>query len=574
VQKETRGIEQSRSSTDLTLLPIKEHQPKENDPGVLKTPRPQSKRMRRRSTLDWANASPSIRQRRLEEDAQAIMMDVFFSLHVDGEDNPIYVSETLNETINPTFATFSLTDRIATITRQDTITVKIWVKGEAKGGFSLHQEIVVNLRYLHFIGKSFESVPNPLPRNCVIFSLTDGLYTVPSSRDRFVDSSWLDSRLATSPKVQSTSSYDALMRLSTLDACIQDALATRSMVEAEINSILEEHKDSTTTIRSVAPMKEQLSAVKSAIETERRRLESVRKRRDGLKASISARGLAMSNYIQVQLDQRAGMHAEQESIGGKRSDLERIAKETHGQCRRICEDILKIYPIDPIPGKSLSFTIRSLALPNTLDLDDGDSPTVAAALGHVAQVVHMLSAYLSKPLPYPLNPRGSTSTVTDLVSGTTGETIYPLFSRGVARFRFEYGVFLLNKDIELLSNHIGLKVMDLRHTLPNLKYLLYVATAGTGELPARKAGGMRAFLRGTKGDGSVQSSRRGSDASSVGHGLVGRFLRRELGDEGGKKETGQREQRRSPENVNGTTLLTGPTFGKHKASNLREGLMK
>jgi hypothetical protein len=189
----------------------------------------------------------------------------------------------------------------------------------------------------------------------------------------------------------------------------------------------------------------------------------------------------------------------------------------------------------------------------------------------------MLSAYLSKPLPYPLSPRGSTSTVTDLVSGTTGETVYPLFSRGVARFRFEYGVFLLNKDIELLSNHLGLRVMDLRHTLPNLKYLLYVATAGTGDLPARKAGGMRAFLRGAKGDGSVGSSRRGSDASSVGHGVVGRFLRRELGDEGGgKKETGEREQRgaASPENVNGTSFLSGPTFGKYKASNLREGVTR
>jgi hypothetical protein len=59
--------------------------------------------------------------------------------------------------------------------------------------------------------------------------------------------------------------------------------------------------------------------------------------------------------------------------------------------------------------------------------------------------------------------------------------------------------------------------------------------------------------------------------------VVGRFLRRELGDEGGgKKETGEREQRGAagPENVNGTSFLSGPTFGKYKASNLREGVTR
>ena len=41
-------------------------------------------------------------------------------------------------------------------------------------------------------------------------------------------------------------------------------------------------------------------------------------------------------------------------------------------------------------------------------------------------------------------------------------------------------------------------MLDIRQTLPNLKYLLYVATAGEGELPARKAGGVRGLLRGAR----------------------------------------------------------------------------
>ena len=56
-------------------------------------------------------------------------------------------------------------------------------------------------------------------------------------------------------------------------------------------------------------------------------------------------------------------------------------------------------------------------------------------------------------------------------------------------------MFLLNKNIEILSNALGIRPLDIRQTLPNLKYLLYVATAGKGELPARKAGGIKGLLR-------------------------------------------------------------------------------
>lgn len=564
-QKEVRTLEHSRSSTDLALRPIREDSTKGNNPVPRNTPsRPSTKRPRRRSTLDWANASPSIRQRRLEEDAQARMMDVFFSLHVDGEDDPIYVSETIPETMNPTFGTFSLVDQPANITRRDKVTIKIWIKGEESTETSLHIEYEINMAYLEYIGQSLDTIRGPMPRNCVLFTLTDGVYTVPSAWDSLDSTILRESSMSTSIKPVSTSSYDALMRLSTLDACIQDALATRSRVEAEINNILEENKSSTDIVRSVAPMKLQLSAYKSAVDLEKKRLESVRRRRDALRSNISSRESFMSECLELQSQQTQSMQDDQPILAAKRDEVQRITEATHGQRRRIAEDIQNIFPIEPIPGKALAFTIRGLALPSASDLDDADEPTMSAALGYVAQVVHMLSAYLSKPLPYPLRPRGSTSTVVDQVSASTTTSGYPLFGRGVARFRLEYGVFLLNKDIEILSNHVGLRVMDLRHTLPNLMYLLYITTAGTGELPARKAGGMRAFLRAAKGGSSTQSSRRGSDASSVG-GMVGRLLRRV--QEG---ETKSEERERGLGKSNGTAL-TAPKLSVYKASQLRDG---
>ena len=49
-------------------------------------------------------------------------------------------------------------------------------------------------------------------------------------------------------------------------------------------------------------------------------------------------------------------------------------------------------------------------------------------------------------------------------------------------------------------------MVDQRHTLPNLKYLLTVLTAGKGELPVRKKGGAKVLE-----NGSIAESRRASE---------------------------------------------------------------
>ena len=226
-----------------------------------------------------------------------------------------------------------------------------------------------------------------------------------------------------------------------------------------------------------------------------------------------------------------------------RDDLVTRKRAITAQRRRICEDLQRIYPISPLPAakKSLEFTIRGLPLPDddweTQDpppppLDTLDKDTLAAAaLGNVAHMVLLLAFYLHQPLPYPPDPRGSNSTIEDPISLLKTSTVaatkqtddpanekrlrtYPLFSKGVPRFRYEYGLFLLNKNIQiLLESAYGVRVVDVRQTLPNLKYLLYIATAGEGELPARKAGGVRGLLRGAVVPLGVQ---RGGSEESVG----------------------------------------------------------
>ncbi|OBZ78991.1 hypothetical protein A0H81_00302 [Grifola frondosa] len=101
---------------------------------------------------------------------------------------------------------------------------------------------------------------------------------------------------------------------------------------------------------------------------------------------------------------------------------------------------------------------------------------VATALGYAAQVVQLLSAYMGMRLVYPVTCVGSKSLIKDGISAMVGPRMFPLFSKGVDTYRFEYGVFLLNKDIELLMTDRNLRALDMRHTLPNLKNLLLTLT--------------------------------------------------------------------------------------------------
>lgn len=109
-----------------------------------------------------------------------------------------------------------------------------------------------------------------------------------------------------------------------------------------------------------------------------------------------------------------------------------------------------LFPIEPAPSStSLLFSILDLDLPNSIfNFNTDAEESISAALGYVAQVVQMLGAYMGVPLAYNIKIMGSRSVIFDLISSMTGPRAFPLYSSGVEKYRFDYAVFLLNKNIE------------------------------------------------------------------------------------------------------------------------------
>ena len=439
------------------------------------------------------------------------MADTWFSLHCKGITEPVYVSEVIEKSMNPSFRFFDLSTYGPLVTRQDELTIKYWARTESMEGYMLLIDLRVNLSSLHFIGKTLESFYHPLPQNSILFHLTDGIYT--SSTDLPLDEPIIISHKPTGVvhPLQPTSSFDALMRLSNLDDCIQDALSTRGKLATQISNLLEQQKESRDIISQASLAEEHLAATDRALTSCRNQVRMTQTRRSGLQASLEARRAAIRSGQLVQ--QRAETHlvSSKATLSDSVTKLKSTKTALSGQTRRICEDLLTIYPIESIDPKSLSYSIRGLHLPNantTSPHPDTDPNTIAAALGLVAHITQLLSLYLSTPLPYPPSPHGSTSTILDPISTTMpslAARTFPLYQKGAVTYRFEYAVFLLNSDIELLMSRQGAKIVDLRHTLPNLKYVLTVLTAGKGELPVRKKGGVKALENGKAARGRTMN---------------------------------------------------------------------
>jgi hypothetical protein len=492
--RESRGLSYSRSSSDLKTT---------GEPTTPTKPaRPTfGKGLRRRTTMEWTNASPLTRQRKLEDITAGRMADTFFTLHMGDQDEPVYISEVAEKAMNPNFKFFDLGPCGPGVTRLDRLTVRVWAKSEAMSEWQYLLDYTVQLGSLQFIGKTLGSFRHPLPQNCILLHMTDGIYTT------FTDlpaNEGVRQEVLAAPRehpdgrVLTSSSYDALMRLSTLDDCIQDALMTRDRIADEIESILEKSREAMSAVEQVPETEESLRTVQAAVDAEKRRVNTVRRRRDDLKANIQYRKDRMAAGRDQQSHADGDLPAQKDRRRETQDLIATAQEDIAGQRRRVCEDLQRLYPIEPLPDKSLAFTIRGLLLPNS-HFDDVNEDVTAAALSYVAQVVHQLSPYLGIILPYPITLHGSRSAIDDpLALGHNKQNnprSYPLYMKGVVRYRFEYGVFLLNKNIEILSNAYGLRPIDIRHTLPNLKYLLYIATAGKGELPARTAGGIKGLLR-------------------------------------------------------------------------------
>lgn len=232
--------------------------------------------------------------------------------------------------------------------------------------------------------------------------------------------------------------------------------------------------------RTISQQKHICKTLQGNLQHTESRISSARLAQKAWKDSLETRRKRIAAASDWLRSQRASLERDRVGLNIDKSVLASVKMSLMQRRAHLVLDLASIFPVESVDAATLLFSICGLALPNasvdvrpfaTMLQYRMDDDSMASALGYVAQATALLAAYLAVPLYYPLRCVGSRSLVQDPISQIKGSKIFPLYSKGVDRYRYDYALFLLNKDIEQLMIESGIVVLDIRQTLPNLKTL-------------------------------------------------------------------------------------------------------
>ncbi|ANB11414.1 UV radiation resistance-associated gene protein [Sugiyamaella lignohabitans] len=510
-----------------------------DDESVLESPT-KSRRRRTIRAPNQIMFNPEVQQALHDLNSERLL-DTMFALYVPGRTKPIYISEMVTGSMNPEFTEIDLPSNLQLsgsstsssssnslhsstlgIRSLTTFVISVWgridtsdqsdtngsINGSGSGsGTKKWKNIfteVVDLAKLNFIGKSMDTITMAFPLNSVVVYLTDGCYVLPKAQilSRQVNfRTRHDSAKSTSSRTHlghnhtngyavPSLTFDSIMKLNNLEECIADAQATITSVSEAITEKLRPY-DSNLLILSKrrSELEQKHSRIKNRIDRETQATKTILQQINDQKKSIQARKLKLSQEMGLQKEAKMFLTNETATLTIQKQEIHSQVQLATVELARISTCLQEIFPIERRRGSSsnndkrgeFSFTICGLDLPDATAAAIAtrlyDEDEIAAAYGLVTQLVYLLSCYIGVPLRYPVQAYGSQSFVVDPISAIQGSRSFPLWTKGSIFYRFEYGVYLFHKDIEQLVNSASLPVVDLRHTLANIKNLLLVLSS-------------------------------------------------------------------------------------------------
>ncbi|KAF9513061.1 hypothetical protein BS47DRAFT_1344778 [Hydnum rufescens UP504] len=330
-------------------------------------------------------------------------------------------------------------------------------------------------------------------------------------------------------KTKSGGSWENTSRLLSLQKTLADALESLQGVMTSVDYLVAIDGPLGKT-RQCEELQDRIEDIRDQTNIIRERREEVRRTVELRKKSLNERKSGLQAARQIHVEDVNAVQVCEDLCAEKRTRLSTIQVDLQARRGVLVRSLDRIFPLDPISSADLLFSILDVPLPIPINLSDPAPPlsdpqrsnineeSIATALGYIAHVVQLLAVYMGYLISYPITYAGSRSLIRDPISTMHGPRIFPLYSKGVDTYRFEYAVFLLNKDIEMLMTERNLQALDMRHTLPNLKNLLLTLTNDADEEEPIRYSGIDASLSTLDSFGSPKSNKTATlhngDASS------------------------------------------------------------
>jgi len=409
----------------------------------------------------------------------------------------LFRSEMAVQTLNPSWE-LAWTGAMASFAGQARFSLKVWSSPQGCDETAeCILDIGVRLYRFGFLGTELDRVNIPIS-NLLVLELTDGYYVKEDIATSHPLTPSVHAHARLSPIPASSLSYSRVQFQSILklhqkinnararNQALRDSLA-QQLNTKQHNFDLNQRRELLT--QSVARLKEQ-------IREERVRIAERQQESQHRRAVVLAESKRVSKALFDLLSTKQELQISIRRLNHSKGELSEFNFALDARQSTLIRELRMLFPITQTVDQHKSLSIHGIRLPNT-DFGGCAEESIATALGFVCQVVFMLSRWLDVPLRYSMVPACSRSTISDPISTLSANT-FPLYSRGVDRTRFEYAVYLLNKNLEQLLNSQNLDILTLRHTLPNLQLLLISR--------GKRAGVRRANRKYAEGTSSSQLS--------------------------------------------------------------------
>lgn len=405
---------------------------------------------------------------------------LFYTIHLNRDDSAIYTSEVCENNLNPMWQQLQMAkfNSLRNSTSKSLV-VRVWLTKKNDSCVTCVIEWDVNLHGLSFLGEQVPKDGRKFLPNTLLFAMPEGVYgaanTIVQQGPKSDHSGHnLYEVLYSDPTViRNSCSVNSLKRMMMTERAIKQTQASVSRVRRAIEKRLQQRLQLHGRLAEQEKVRLRIGLLKEVIEERSRQLEKER-----VACQVKAQELAdkekqLASMAAELVEKRNLLVERRRHYFEVRESLLKTSSRLLFRQKELITELAFIYPVVSLPeGKG--YTICFVHLPNSEDFSDRDDQTISVALGYVTHTLLMMSHFLDVPLRYPLIHCGSMSSVRDnLIEHFTDiDREFPLHMKGKNRMTFNYGVYLLNRNIAQLRCHCNMVTKDLRPTLHNL-YGLY-----------------------------------------------------------------------------------------------------